>query len=114
MSGDPQSRPLQGKRALITGSSDPNSIGFAVASSFKAAGATVTLLARDADKLSAALSHLPSSSTEAFTVVGDLNNPSTLESAVDQADALMGGLDILVVSGGNGGKEYLVSAFLIF
>ncbi len=42
--------------------------------------------------------------------VGDLKHPGTMAAVVEQAVQAMGGLDTLVVSGGNGGSEYLVRA----
>ena len=40
--------------------------------------------------------------------MGDLKHPGTMAAVVEQAVQAMGGLDTLVVSGGNGGSEYLV------
>jgi NAD(P)-dependent dehydrogenase (short-subunit alcohol dehydrogenase family) len=40
-------------------------------------------------------------------VVGDLKKPETMTSVMEQVIEKMGGLDILVISGGNGGSEYL-------
>lgn len=41
-------------------------------------------------------------------VVGDLRRPDTMKKVVEEAASRLGGLDVLVVSGGNGGSEYLV------
>jgi hypothetical protein len=40
--------------------------------------------------------------------VGDLKHPGTMAGIVEHAVQAMGGLDSVVISGGNGGSEYLV------
>ncbi|OEU15448.1 NAD(P)-binding protein [Fragilariopsis cylindrus CCMP1102] len=42
-----------------------------------------------------------------FGVLGDLKKPETMAEVVDKANTAMGGIDILVCSGGNGYSEYL-------
>lgn len=46
-------------------------------------------------------------------MVGDLRKPETMKAVVEAAVAHMSGLDVLVISGGNGGWEYLVSTTCI-
>lgn len=52
----------------------------------------------------------PGHAGKASGVVGDLKHPGTMAGVVEHAVHAMGGLDSLVVSGGNGGSEYLVRA----
>lgn len=98
---------------LVTGASDPTSIGYACALSLLQGGAAkVTIMSRSADKvedakqrLSLECADLPG---EIFGVVGDLKEPTTMTAVVKEAVDLMGGsLTILVINGGNGGSEYL-------
>ena len=118
---------FQGARVLVTGAS--SGIGFDIAARMHACGAHVTLLARNVVSLQAAahriepalgaaadsLAHgsadADAGSTAATarvgTVVADLRNHARLADAVGEAVAAMGGLSVLVVSGGNGGAEYL-------
>ena len=94
-------------RCLVTGASDPTSIGYACAQALLDAGAAqVTIMGRDKDKVSAAVTSL-SGKGKVSGVVGDLKKPETMATVVQEAVGLMGGLDILVISGGNGGSEYL-------
>jgi len=66
---------LSGKNALVCGST--GGIGKAAAIELASLGATVTLLARNAEKLAATLRELPGSGHD--TVVADLSSPETLE-----------------------------------
>ena len=50
----------------------------------------------------------PGHAGRASGAVGDLKHPGTMAGVVEHAAHAMGGLDTLVVSGGNGGSEYLV------
>jgi len=102
-------------RCLVTGASDPASIGYACAEALLQAGAgKVTIMGRDEANVRAAVSSLriiSSSSSDNVQVVsgvmGDLKKPETMAAVVEAAVEKMGGLDILVISGGNGGSEYL-------
>eukprot|EP00243_Klebsormidium_subtile_P006228 TRINITY_DN25_c1_g1_i4.p1 TRINITY_DN25_c1_g1~~TRINITY_DN25_c1_g1_i4.p1 ORF type:complete len:237 (-),score=10.92 TRINITY_DN25_c1_g1_i4:309-1019(-) len=69
-----------------------------------ASGAVVTLLARHEEQLTAACKKLPGTS---HYVVADLTNGTHLRTAVSHAVCLMGGLDVLIANGANGGSEYL-------
>lgn len=92
-------------RCLVTGASDPKSIGYACAQGLIEAGCEkVTIMGRDQKKVDAAVASL---GVKAIGVVGDLKKPETMTSIVEQAVSKMGGLDILIVSGGNGKSEYL-------
>jgi len=94
-------------RCLVTGASDPTSIGYACAVALlKAGAASVTIMGRDKAKVDAAVASLKGG--KVYGIVGDLKKPETMASLVDEAAGLMGGhIDILVVAGGNGGSEYL-------
>ena len=98
-------------RCLVTGSSDPGSIGYACAVALLQAGAgAVTLSGRDATKLDLAVSTLQAQVTpdqKIYGVIADLKDPHRMTDAVDESADQMGGLDVVVVSGANGGSEYL-------
>lgn len=97
---------------LVTGASDPASIGYACALGLLQGGASkVTIMSRCADKvkdaeqrLSLECADLPG---QVFGIVGDLKEPTTMAAVVKEAVDLMGSLTILVINGGNGGSEYL-------
>jgi NAD(P)-dependent dehydrogenase (short-subunit alcohol dehydrogenase family) len=96
---------VSGKRCLVTGSSDPKSIGYACAKALVDAGAaSVTVSGRT--KVEDAAASLPNCDRH-HGIVSDLYKPETMKDLVEAAVAKMGGLDILVISGCNGGSEYL-------
>jgi 3-oxoacyl-[acyl-carrier protein] reductase len=100
---------LQGSRALITGGS--RGIGFAVADALAAEGAAVGLIARDADGLAAAAERLARRGVPVATAVADVTNTATLNRAVDDIAAELGGLDHLVANaGGTVGSGNLTSS----
>lgn len=106
MSVPPQSK------CLVTGATNPTSIGFVTAQTLLKAGAShVTVMGRDQAKLDHAVSLLTKVSTNAKVsgVLGDLRQPETMAKVIADAAAQMGGsgIDILAVSGGNGYSEYL-------
>lgn len=92
---------VTGKRCLVTGSSDPKSIGYACAKALLDAGASsVTVSGRkNVEEAAKALN--------CHGVISDLYKPDTMKAVVDAAVEKMGGLDILVIAGCNGGSEYL-------
>lgn len=85
---------LEGKRALITGSSQ--GIGFALAKGLVAAGAEVVLNGRDAAKLTAAAGQIAGAKTLAF----DATDHEAVRAAVDGFEASVGAIDILVNNAG--------------
>lgn len=98
-------------KCLVTGASVPKSIGYACAQALLKAGAgQVCIMARDQDTINTAISSL-GEGMEGFQslhgVVGDLKQPETMAGVIAEAVEKMGGLDILVISGGNGTSEYL-------
>jgi NAD(P)-dependent dehydrogenase (short-subunit alcohol dehydrogenase family) len=98
-------------RCFITGSTDPGSIGYGCAVAILQAGAgSVTLSGRDSLKLDSAVHLLKESASttkKVFGVVADLKESDQMLTAIEQAASHMGGLDVLVISGANGGSEYL-------
>lgn len=86
---------LSGKRALVCGGTQ--GIGLASAQAFAAAGATVTILARDASRLEAALATLPAPLGQRHrALVADLSDPQTARVAVEADIAAAGPVQILV------------------
>ena len=111
---------LTGSKCLITGATNPTSIGYVTALHLLRAGAShIVILGRNETKLHKACADLQDTvnagvvTTQSGTcktvqgIVGDLKQPETMAAVVDQAAAMMDGIDILVCSGGNGYSEYL-------
>ena len=86
---------LKGKRALVTGAS--SGLGLACAKALIAEGATVMLVARGAARLDKARASL---GPQAHALAADLSTPADIDRMVREAEALMGGIDILVANAG--------------
>jgi 3-oxoacyl-[acyl-carrier protein] reductase len=86
---------LKGKRALVTGAS--SGLGLACARSLVAEGAIVTLVARSTARLERARAELGAGT---HVVAADLASLADIERMVQEAEALMGGIDILVANAG--------------
>jgi 3-oxoacyl-[acyl-carrier protein] reductase len=86
---------LKGKRALVTGAS--SGLGLACAKALIAEGATVTLVARGAERLEKARASL---GPRAHALAADLGTPADIDRMVREAEALMGGIDILIANAG--------------
>ena len=84
---------LTGARALIGGGS--GGLGGAIAATLRAEGATVGLVSRPSDRLTAEAARL-----DALAVPADLSTPDGPASAVAAGVAAFGGLDLLVVNSG--------------
>lgn len=85
---------LEGKRALITGSSQ--GIGFALAHGLAAAGAEIVLNGRNATRLDAAARTIPG----ARALVFDVTDHDAVRAAVDGFEADHGPIDILINNAG--------------
>jgi NAD(P)-dependent dehydrogenase (short-subunit alcohol dehydrogenase family) len=93
-----QSRPLLGRRALVTGASQ--GIGAAIARVLAEQGADVVLAARGADKLHALAEDLASEGVGTLAVPTDMADRDALASLMDRVRDEFGGLDILVNNAG--------------
>ena len=86
---------LDGKRALVTGAS--SGLGFACAQALLAEGATVTLVARGRERLEAARASL---GPGVHAVAADVSSVEGVNRMIAEAEALMGGIDILIANAG--------------
>jgi 3-oxoacyl-[acyl-carrier protein] reductase len=92
---------LAGRRALITGSSQ--GFGLAVARAFAAAGADVTMCARDTAALAKARDEVVAAGmnqTRVLAVPTDVTAPDAIADLIATSDAEIGHLDILVANAG--------------
>ena len=89
---------LTGRTALITGSSA--GIGYALAGGLAAAGATVVLNARSADKLESAAQKLRDAGATVHTANFDVTSAEAVTSAIDAIERDVGAIDILVNNAG--------------
>ncbi|HEY6565285.1 MAG TPA: SDR family NAD(P)-dependent oxidoreductase, partial [Pirellulaceae bacterium] len=86
---------LVGKRAVVCGSSQ--GIGWAAAQELAELGAEVTLLARDAGRLTSALAALSTSRAQVHTrTVADFSDPAQIERAAAEILDRSGTVQILV------------------
>lgn len=85
---------LAGRHALVTGGS--RGIGRAVAATLVAAGATVTVLGRDA----AALDRVVAAKEAHGAALADVTDPDALGRALGRAAASLGAVDLLVANAG--------------
>jgi 3-oxoacyl-[acyl-carrier protein] reductase len=81
---------LEGKAAIVTGSS--RGLGLAAATALAAEGCRVCMCARGKDALEQAAAHVPNS----IAVAADLSTPEGAAAVVDAALAAFGAVDILV------------------
>jgi 3-oxoacyl-[acyl-carrier protein] reductase len=88
-------RRLEGKRAVVTGSS--RGIGAAVAELFAREGATVVLTHRQTGPhVDQALRSLKRGGGRALAIHGDVSDPLSVKQVFDEVEERLGGLDILV------------------
>jgi gluconate 5-dehydrogenase len=89
---------LSGRRALVTGSSQ--GIGLALAWALAGAGAAIVLNGRDETKLVRAASALREAGFTADVAVFDVTDRMAVTSVIDQIEAEMGAIDVLVNNAG--------------
>jgi 3-oxoacyl-[acyl-carrier protein] reductase len=85
---------LKGKRAIITGGS--KGIGRAIAEGFAAEGADVSICARNAAEVAAAVTALQAKGVKAFGRALDVADGSALAAWISSSAAELGGIDALV------------------
>jgi NADP-dependent 3-hydroxy acid dehydrogenase YdfG len=95
-------KPLAGRKALVTGAS--SGFGEATALTLARAGAEVAITARRADRLEALAKVIAGEGGKAHVIVADFLQQADVIRAVAEAEAAMGGLDILI---NNAGVMYL-------
>ncbi len=89
---------LSGRRALVTGGN--SGIGEAMAHALGLAGARVLLVARREAELAQAAERLRAEGITADALAADLSDSAALRDAAARAEALLGGIDILVNAAG--------------
>jgi NADP-dependent 3-hydroxy acid dehydrogenase YdfG len=97
---------LAGRVALVTGAS--SGIGAAAAEALAAAGATVALVARRAERLDALISQIKDGGGKAIALPGDITDEQVAQGVITETLRRFGRLDILVNSAGiidSGGVE---------
>ena len=92
---------FEGRTVMVTGAS--KGIGFACAEAFARAGAKVAIVSRSRENLDAALAKL---GAKVAAIAADLRDPIDAARAVDEAEAAVGPLDVLVNSAG-AAKRYV-------
>ena len=85
---------LQGKRALVTGSTD--GIGEAIATALAREGVLVVIHGRNADKAKRVADAIAEAGGKAAVALGDLANDADADRVAKDALAAFGGIDILV------------------
>lgn len=96
----PAEKPLDGKVALVTGSS--RGIGLAIARSLGRSGAKLSLCARDANKLENAAGELRGEGFQVVATSADMARASDIENLVQKTEKSLGAIDILVNNAGIG------------
>ena len=85
---------LTGKTALITGGSA--GLGLACAQALAAEGASVLLSSRSEEKLAAAAESIDG----ALTIAADVGDPGSRAALMDQAESMLGHVDIVIANAG--------------
>jgi len=93
---------LNGKKAIVCGSTQ--GLGFASATELALLGADVTLMARNEEKLKAAVKELPTSKKQKHQyIVADFQNPQLVKDAIDKY--LAGEIKINILVNNTGGPK---------
>jgi 3-dehydrosphinganine reductase len=95
---------FKGKHAIITGGS--SGIGLAIAEEFGRRGAVVSIVARSADRLSAAAAQLSGQGISVHTASADVANKEAIAAALATLTGTAGSCDILVTSAGQARPGY--------
>jgi 3-oxoacyl-[acyl-carrier protein] reductase len=93
-------KPLHGKVALITGAN--RGIGLAIAQSLAALGASLSLTARDGNRLEAVAEDLRKTGVKVAAITADLTRPADLASLAPKTEQALGPIEILVNNAGVG------------
>lgn len=92
------SKPLDGRRAVVTGAG--SGIGEAIALAYAQAGAQLLLADIDAARANSVARRCRALGAQAETVIGDVGDESTAHRIVDRCVQAFGGIDILVNNAG--------------
>lgn len=92
------SKPLDGRRAVVTGAG--SGIGEAIALAYAQAGAQLLLADIDAARADSVARRCRALGTQAETVIGDVGDESTAHRIIDRCVQAFGGIDILVNNAG--------------
>jgi len=92
------SKPLDGRRAVVTGAG--SGIGGAIALAYAQAGAQLLLADIDAARADSVARRCRALGAQAETVIGDVGDESTAHRIVDRCVQAFGGIDILVNNAG--------------
>lgn len=91
-------RPLEGKRVVVTGAS--KGIGRSISLTCAEAGAEVALVARGRDALTTLAGEIVAAGGRAVAIPADVTDPEDVGRMADAAREALGGVDILVNSAG--------------
>ncbi len=92
------SKPLDGRRAVVTGAG--SGIGEAIALAYAQAGARLLLADIDAARADSVARRCRALGAQAETVIGDVGDESTAHRIIDRCVQAFGGIDILVNNAG--------------
>ena len=96
---------LEGKRALVSGSSV--GIGETIARTLADEGVAVAIHGRDADRANSVAASIAEGGGTAVVVTGDLTDDTAIAAIVAESERLLGGVDILVNNAGGSGEKHV-------